>query len=76
MGCKWCTSGLGRKCHGPNGIDDLECGCECDCHKCPDCGSAYCINVGGEDECDCDDGDMSMDERYTDDDDWIEERKQ
>lgn len=52
MGCKWCTSGLGRACHGPLGIDDLEVGCQCSCHECPDCMSAYCVNVGGDEPCD------------------------
>lgn len=55
MGCKWCTSGLGRTCQGPNGIDDLECGCDCDCHKCPDCFSPFCENIGGDEPCECDD---------------------
>ena len=32
MGCKYCTSGLGRMCQGPNGIDDLEAACTCECH--------------------------------------------
>ena len=51
MGCKWCPSGLGRNCHGPLGIDDLEVGCDCECHECPDCNSAYCVNVGGREAC-------------------------
>ena len=54
MGCKTCGSGLGRDCHGPLGVDDLEVGCDCDCHECPDCGSAYCITMGGEDACETD----------------------
>ena len=37
MGCKWCT--LGRACEGPNGLDDLEVACNCQCHACPDCGN-------------------------------------
>ena len=32
MGCKYCTSGLARMCQGPNGIDDLEAACTCECH--------------------------------------------
>jgi hypothetical protein len=65
MGCKWCTSGLGRKCEGPLGLDDLECGCQCQCHVCPDCFSAYCVNVGGPDP--CEDGDEGFDYAYDDD---------
>ncbi len=52
MGCKFCTSGLGRRCDGPLGIDDLEVGCDCMCHKCDTCNSAHCVNVGGPDACD------------------------
>lgn len=51
MGCRWCTSGLGKRCRGPRGMDDLEVGCICDCHECLDCGSAYCINAGGDEPC-------------------------
>lgn len=51
MGCKWCSSGLGRNCAGPIGMDDLEVGCNCECHVCDDCGSAYCINAGGIEFC-------------------------
>jgi len=51
MGCKYCSSGLGELCHGPLGLDDLEVSCDCSCHECPDCGSAYCENVGGPDPC-------------------------
>jgi hypothetical protein len=32
MGCKYCTSGLGLVCEGPNGLDDLEAACTCECH--------------------------------------------
>lgn len=51
MGCKYCASGLGEACQGPLGMDDLEVGCDCDCHHCPDCGSAYCEKMGGHDKC-------------------------
>lgn len=67
MGCKWCTSGLGRRCEGPNGIDDLEVGCDCMCHQCDDCGSAHCENVGGSYP--CDDGREDYDEGFDDFDD-------
>lgn len=60
MGCKWCTSGLGRKCAGPHGIDDLEVGCECACHVCVLCENTNCVNIGGDEECD----------RGRDDDEW------
>ena len=52
MGCKFCPSGLGNDCEGPLGLDDIEASCDCDCHRCPDCQSAYCQNVGGPEECD------------------------
>ena len=52
MGCKYCS--LGEACHGPLGADDLEVNCDCDCHKCPDCGSAYCEKMGGPDKCQSD----------------------
>lgn len=52
MGCRHCTSGLGLNCEGPLGLDDLEVGCDCDCHRCDICGSAYCVNMGGSDPCD------------------------
>ena len=52
MGCKDCTSGLGVNCQGPLGLDDLEVGCDCDCHRCEICNSAYCVNMGGTDPCD------------------------
>ena len=52
MGCKWCSSGLGRNCEGPLGMDDIECGCDCDCHRCDDCNSTFCETMGGPDECD------------------------
>jgi len=55
MGCKYCASGLGEACQGPLGMDDLEVDCDCDCHKCPDCGSAYCNKKGGPDPCKTDD---------------------
>ena len=55
MGCEYCTSGLGRACEGLLGLDDLEVACDCTCHKCPLCGSAYCENVGGPDRCDAHD---------------------
>lgn len=55
MGCKWCSSGLGRNCVGPLGLDDLEVSCSCSCHECDDCGSAYCECVGGPDPCDTED---------------------
>lgn len=51
MGCKYCSSGLGYNCQGPLGLDDLEVACNCSCHECYDCRSAYCINVGGPDPC-------------------------
>ncbi len=51
MGCKWCSSGLGRHCDGPLGMDDLEVSCDCQCHECPDCHSAYCETMGGDEEC-------------------------
>jgi len=54
MGCKYCPSGLGVHCAGPLGIDDIEVGCDCECHKCEECGSAYCYKVGGPDECSAD----------------------
>ena len=38
-------------CSGPLGMDDLEVGCDCQCHECPDCHSAYCRKVGGPDRC-------------------------
>jgi hypothetical protein len=47
MGCRYCRSGLGEACQGPLGLDDVEVACDCDCHKCPDCGSAYCWKMGG-----------------------------
>lgn len=55
MGCQYCTSGLGVNCQGPLGLDDIEVGCDCDCHCCPDCGSAYCVNMGGRDPCESED---------------------
>jgi len=54
MGCKYCASGLGEACQGPLGLDDLEVACDCECHKCPDCGSAYCEKKGGPDPCEID----------------------
>ena len=51
MGCEFCTSGLGVSCDGPLGFDDLEVGCDCDCHRCDICGSAYCVSMGGNDPC-------------------------
>lgn len=51
MGCKYCSSGLGVSCEGPLGLDDVEVGCSCSCHECSECGSAYCVNVGGPDPC-------------------------
>lgn len=33
MGCKWCTSGLGRKCEGLEGGDDIHASCTCECHS-------------------------------------------
>ena len=51
MGCKYCQSGFGLNCAGPLGFDDIEVGCDCDCHKCERCGSAYCKTMGGPDEC-------------------------
>ena len=60
MGCKYCTSGLGEACQGPPGLDDLEVACDCECHICPDCHSAYCEKMGGPDKCESD----------ADDDDW------
>lgn len=63
MGCQWCSSGLGANCAGPLGLDDLEVGCDCDCHKCPECGSAYCECMGGADPCRReDDGDFDYPE--------------
>jgi len=55
MGCKGCSSGLGEDCDGPLGLDDLEASCNCPCHDCPDCGSAYCEKMGGSDPCESDD---------------------
>lgn len=60
MGCKYCTSGLGENCEGPLGLDDLEVACDCSCHECVDCGSAYCEKVGGPDPCPCDTDDDSL----------------
>jgi len=54
MGCNYCTSGLGEDCQGPLGLDDLEVSCDCECHQCELCGSAYCQNVGGPDPCEAD----------------------
>ena len=51
MGCKYCSSGLGEGCQGPLGLGDLEVACDCDCHHCSDCGSAYCVKMGGPDPC-------------------------
>ena len=51
MGCEFCTSGLGDECRGPLGIDGLEVGCDCDCHRCYACDSPYCETVGGDEEC-------------------------
>lgn len=51
MGCEYCSSGLGRNCHGPLGLDDLEASCGCTCHECWECNSAYCQKVGGPDPC-------------------------
>lgn len=51
MGCSRCPSGLGLNCDGPLGLDDLEVGCDCECHCCEACGSPYCVDVGGDDEC-------------------------
>ncbi len=53
MGCKYCSSGLGLSCAGPLGMDDIEVACHCECHECPDCGSAYCVQVGGPEPCGC-----------------------
>ena len=65
MGCKWC----GEYCDGPLSMDDCEASCGCDCHTCPDCGSAYCVNVGGTDSCETDDDDCGywLDDRGHDD---------
>lgn len=54
MGCRYCSSGLGEACQGPLGLDDLEVACNCPCHECPDCGSAYCEKMGGPDPCKAD----------------------
>lgn len=51
LGCRYCTSGLGVYCNGPLGLDDLEVACDCECHKCPYCYSAYCEVMGGPDPC-------------------------
>ena len=51
MGCKYCTSGLGKDCYGPLGLDDLEVNCHCSCHECNDCSSAYCEYAGGHIPC-------------------------
>ena len=60
MGCKWCGSGLGEACSGPLGLDDLEVDCDCSCHQCPDCHSAHCVKVGGDEPCnDADSEDLS-----------------
>ena len=61
MGCEYCTTGLGRACEGPLGLDDLEVACDCSCHDCLDCGSAYCWKVGGPDPCEAD---ISQEEEY------------
>lgn len=60
MGCKYCTSGLGELCEGPLGLDDLEVHCDCECHCCVECGSAYCENVGGPDPCERDNEDSIL----------------
>jgi len=67
MGCKWCSSGTGVACDGPLSCDDLEAGCDCDCHRCPECGSAYCVSMGGDEECGRD-FDPVTGERIADDD--------
>ena len=54
MGCSCCPSGLGENCEGPLGMDDVECGCDCDCHKCFDCGSACCEKAGVPNPCEVD----------------------
>jgi len=46
---------FGEDCQGPLGLDDLEVACDCDCHRCPDCGSVYCEKMGGPDPCESDD---------------------
>ena len=57
MGCKWCA--LGEMCVGPNGgIDDMEANCDCDCHCCDECGSAFCESVGGDQVCEYSDDDF------------------
>jgi hypothetical protein len=33
MGCKYCSSGMGELCEGPDSMDDIEAGCTCDCHN-------------------------------------------
>lgn len=57
MGCEYCSSGLGKKCDGPEGLDDIECGCNCDCHKCPECYQTDCESIGGNEPCEIDKGD-------------------
>ena len=68
MGCQYCTSGLGKGCQGPRGLDDVEIGCDCDCHRCEECGSAFCYKMGGPDNCTASDSDegyeAEMEERY------------
>jgi len=54
MGCKYCTSGLGENCDGPLSMDDVEASCDCECHKCPECHSAYCEKMGGNEPCSAD----------------------
>jgi len=43
-------------------LDELEVSCNCPCHDCPDCGSPYCVKMGGNQPC-----------RKEDEDDWDEE---
>jgi len=58
MGCGFCSSGLGENCHGPLGMDDLECSCTCECHMCPVCGNPDCEEMGGDEPCRSDEEEM------------------
>lgn len=59
MGCKYCSSGLGLLCNGPDGLDDLEAACDCECHDLDDMP-----------EIAFDDGVEELDIVFPDDDDW------
>lgn len=36
MGCKYCPTGTGEACDGPESIDDIERCCDCPCHAIED----------------------------------------